>query len=179
VRDLRSSFAALVVGIGLGLVAGLYIAAKVQITEDRWWALAGSALGAILAISGSIFVVHYESGQSERADRRRLADQIDGIMRNLGHVDEAAKQVPPAYVQMRESMKLVTSEYRHLFNAAREAKNTSVEVARAAKSLPESQADSLTMYASSNHDRTWDAEVARQVAALRKALTKARAELRV
>lgn len=177
-RDLRSSAAVLVVGVGLGLVAGLFIAAKVTITEDRWWALAGSALGAMLAIAGSLFVVHYESRQSERADRRRLADQINGILKLLSDTEVAAREVPPLYVKMREAIRSAAAEYQLLYGAVQQVKHTSVEIARASKFIGQNNADGLGMFASSNHDSAWDENVRKHIANLQRSLTRAKAELR-
>ena len=52
----RATIAALVVGLLIGAVVGLAIGAMLQITSDQWWALAGSAVGAVLAIFGAVLV---------------------------------------------------------------------------------------------------------------------------
>ena len=178
-RTNRSAIAGIVVGLGVGLVLGLGISVGIKVTPDRWWALAGSLLGAIVAIAGSIFAIHYEADQSETAERRRLADQIDGTLKLVADVHAAAKVVPPRYTDMRSAMRQIASEHQHLWTAMQKLKHTSAEIARASKFIIQGHADQVNMLAGRNQHDTWNNDTVKHVSALQKQLERARAELRV
>jgi hypothetical protein len=173
-----ATFAGIVAGLIVGLLIGLAIAEPLQIDSSRWWALAGSALGAALAVSGAILAIHYEARQKERAERRRLADEIDGALKHVRDYERAAAGELPDEAQMRKAMKLVHGEYQHISNAMRSYKHTSAEIARAAKLLVPGHADQAHMLAGRNRHDSWDADANKHMRAVRRTLEKAKAELR-
>jgi hypothetical protein len=131
-----------------------------------------------LAIAGAIIAIHYEASQKEKAERRRLADEIDGALKYARDYELAAAGDAPDYDRMRQAMKRIHGEYQHISNAMRAFKDTSAEIARAAKLLVPGHADQVHLLASRNKHATWDADANKHMRAVRRTLERAKAELR-
>jgi len=152
----RQSFAALLVGLAIGLLAGLFVGAQVHIGSDQWWSLAGSAAGAIVAIAGGVWLFHYQQEVSGRADRNRIVDQIDSALKHTATFKRIAGEDSVRYVDLQTVMWELASEYDSIQETVQRLKHTSAEIARASTHLYEGPSGQITAAAQSpSHDQIW------------------------
>jgi len=133
----RESFAALIVGLVIGALAGLFVGAKVHIESDQWWSLAGSAAGAIVAITGGVWLFHYQQRVGGRAERLRIADQIDAALKQVATFNQIAAESFVRYTDLQTVMWELASEYDAIHDTVKQLKHTSAEIARASTHLYE------------------------------------------
>lgn len=143
--EIKSSLATLVIGLLLGFVGGLFIAAATRPTSDQLWSLAGSAGGAIVAIASGIWLFHYQSNETEKGERRRIRDLIDGALAHVKVFYDAEGESFKRYSDMSNAMRDAVAEYRIAHEAARKHQHESGEIARAAKHFRPAIADQVEM----------------------------------
>lgn len=176
---MRLVIAGLIAGLIVGAIGGLFFAAKVQITSDQWWSLAGSLGGVILAIAGSIIVFHYQSTESERADRKRIAKQIESAMRHVKTFERAASSASPDVETMRREMRQMAQEHNIVKRSLEQFRHTSSEIARASKHFGTAVPDRVSALAGYQEKDNWSSEAIEAVRHLKRVLEVGHAELRV
>jgi hypothetical protein len=134
---------ALVVGLIAGFVLAVAIVAPLQITPDHAWALTGSALGAILAIGGSLLVFRYEQREKELGDRRRIGSQLEEVLRRSRDFEASAAPETPRFTEMETQMREMGREYRAAMAMAEKYRHTSIEIERAFRELSGHAADEV------------------------------------
>jgi len=177
-RPQIQSFCALVIGLILGGVVGLFLGAHIQIKSDQWWSLAGSAAGAIVAIAGGLWLFHYQQDVSGRADRLRIADQIGSVLERVAIFDEITAESSVRYADLQTVMWEMASEYDSIQETVQRLKHTSAQIARAATHLYEGFSSQISAAAQSpSTGRLWLSEARSSVEELEASLVAARKAL--